>query len=1215
MSDPIGLAPEQAVASNPGRSAWISANAGSGKTRVLTSRVARLLLAGTQPDRILCLTFTRAAAGEMKERLFQTLGGWAMRDEAGLAEELNGLLEADEPRFDPGDRTRLNRARRLFAQALEFPGGLRIQTIHAFSLTLLQRFPMEAGLAPGITLLDERVVDDLSEEAFEATIRKAKTSNDDLGDAYRVLTRDASERTLQEIREAILASGRLYRERIREIGAEALAGAVYAKLGTVPGSPDETVRNMLASMPASTLECFEKVLLACQHHHTSTAKGKYAPALAEGLRQLREGSPLLAVENLRVVFFTVKGDRRARPYLLVEPRGREAGEHQIFDTPDIYWECTEYLEKLEERRRAAAVANLSVAVIRLAGAYLDAYESAKRREAGLDYNDVVERAAGLLTEGAARDWIRYRLDGGVDHILVDESQDTSPAQWRTICRVAEEFFSGAAMAGATRSVFAVGDEKQSIFSFQGADLRSFRESRDWFDAEISAGGGALTKKRLDTSYRSSPAILGFVDETFRRESFDMPEGVGDKDFTEVTEPPEEWANTLLGWDAPLQHRAHRADAAGRVEVWDLVGVDHEPQFKVAARKSKKALAELELARRIVDRIEHWLKHGTPLPGSERPIEAGDIMILVQRRGVLAHEILRLLCERNIPATGTHRMVLREHIAVMDALALARTALLPEDDATLAAVLRSPFCNIDEEGLFELAWDRDRESLWSRLREGTDREPERFGPAWRFLDTMRETAARTGPFEFFERALTELGGRRRVLARLGNDANEPLDELVSRALDFELREHGTLEEFVHMIERDRRPMKSSAAAAGTAIRVLTIHGAKGLESPIVFVPEADRLPDFSHRQRLLEAADAEGNPIPLFVRTTDDDVPTTVQLRQEHARREREESYRLFYVALTRARDWLIVAGVRGGRAADFRCWHARALCAAERTGARIAEDGDVIGRIGTFQPGWIHESGDTGAAGTGETPSARQSTTLPDWATQVPPAEPPSPVWLAPSRIGEGLAPTKSEVAVDVEEAANAGETAISAPMDYGTLVHALLERLPGVTSPEERDAFATEIAAQFGGSLSQDQCANAVRSAERVLNDADLAWIFAPGGLSEADFFARGEGPLAGVTGKIDRLVFDDDRIVIVDFKSDSAPASDPKSTSVRYLAQLGAYRDAVSRIYPDRQVEAGILWTAADPPRFVLVPDAMADEAFRDACGYATGGESRQRSRQSDG
>ena len=1190
------LTPEQAAAVRPTRSAWISANAGSGKTRVLTARVARCLLEGVRPDRILCLTYTRAAAGEMKTRLFATLGRWAMCADETLRAELEGLLaEGEKVGFDPRS---LADARRLFAQALEFPGGLKIQTIHSFGLSLLRRFPREAGLSPGITILDERRVEALAVESFEETLVEAGSDGGSLGSAYHAFVVDGRATALEDLRAAVLQQRSVYRVFAERYSVEEQSAAIRRFLGDEHGSAAQDAATAQAELHsrADSLSRLAEILT----EHGGIRERKRAPHLFAAVKTIRSGEWDHSVRLLRKGMLNADGSRPKKFFT------KATGE--VVENEDL-WPCTlmawDALEVIEHARRIEAVATASIAAARIATAFLEKYANAKRAEAGLDYEDVIDTVSALLHLSEAREWIRYRLDGGIDHILVDEAQDTSPAQWEALKRLAEEFFAGDAAAEGDRTVFAVGDEKQSIFSFQGAAPEEFASSRAWFETRMAGQEEPLYAGSLQTSFRSSPAVLEFVDSVFRPESYDDTETGGEgssgSGVGKGVDDPEHWASSLIGFDSPLVHRAYHAARAGRVEVWDLFDPNH-PDLDPADRGADIPPQKL-VARRVAERIESWIDGSVPLPGMERPIAPKDIMVLVQRRGVFTDELVRCLRLHGIPVAGADRIGLTDHIAVQDLLALIAFALLPTDDFTLGVLLRSPFCGVSEEDLFALAWDRGRHPLFDRLETAAQGGTERLRSAWSFLSDMRDAARDHGPFEFLERALSLHGGRRKLLARLGEDSIEPIDALLAEAIAFQNRERGSLEEFLWRTRSEETFVKADASSGPAAVRIMTVHGAKGLEAPIVIVPDANRVPNFAARERALTGQNDEGHPIPLFVRRTNDDTPETGNLRAERQRRELEESYRLMYVALTRAERWLIVCGSKwrrttkggatAGRGANGKCWQFRAEAAAKHIGRAIheAKDGQ---RLGSIFPGHIVDRDGTveeDEATTDDRPDVEVVET-PEWARCPAAPEERAATWTAASSLAAGRSAPESGAGDTT-----ASDTSATTSLERGTLTHLLLERLAGMPTGNERESLALGLAERFGDALPAKDRETIIAQVLRILDDPDLGPLFRREGMAEAWVALQLPEIPGGIWGRIDRLLLEDGHAQIVDFKGDPKPPLSPEAIGSVYLAQLGAYRRAVSAIYGDREVSAAILWTSADPPHLMPIPDSLADAAFAEA------------------
>ncbi|MDP6882692.1 MAG: double-strand break repair helicase AddA, partial [Rhodospirillales bacterium] len=800
---------EQRAAADPERSVWVSASAGTGKTWVLVDRVARLLLAGTPPGRILCLTFTRAAAAEMANRLGRRLGSWAAMDDADLAQDLGGLM---------GEKvtaeTRL-RARRLFADILGVPDGLKIRTIHSFCESLLGRFPLEAGVAPHFSVIDERTAAELRAEARDRLL--AGALDDASGPSARALEHLAA--LIDEtafatvIGEMDSQRGRLGRLIGGHGGLDGLLDAVRDALGVKAG---ETAESVVAD--ACAAGAFDELGL----HRAAAALGKGTKKDQERAAAIRawlddpdgrEGSFLGAYDRL---FLTKEGAPRSERTLMTKPvRDAEPG---VFE---VMIEEQARVFAIHERLRATAVAASTAALLTIGEALLAAYGALKDERALLDYDDLIDAARRLLADDGRAAWVHYKLDGGIDHILVDEAQDTSPEQWRIVADLAQEFFAGAGSREIGRTVFAVGDEKQSIFSFQGADPDAFTAMRRHFEDRATAAGEGWRSVELAKSYRATATVLDCVDRVFA----DAAAGDG-----------------VVAAGAALRHHSSRQGQAGLVELWPTV----TPEIQTEADPWDAPLDQVSaesppavLARRIADHIAGWLESEEVLESTGRPVRPGDIMILLRRRAPFADEMVRCLKERRIPVAGADRMVLTDQLAVMDLAALGHFALLPDDDLNLAVVLKGPAFGFDDDALFELAHER-RGSLWRALDERRAGNA-RFEAAWVRLAALLAKADFTPPFEFFAEALGRDGERRHILGRLGPDAGDPLDEFLSLALDYERQHVPSLQGFLHWLAGGETQVKRDLEHGRGEVRVMTVHGAKGLQAPIVFLPDTLQMP--------------------------------------------------------------------------------------------------------------------------------------------------------------------------------------------------------------------------------------------------------------------------------------------------------------------------------------------------------------------------------------
>jgi len=1118
---------------DPRGSAWVSANAGAGKTYLLTNRVARLLLDGANPARILCLTYTKAAAAEMAGRLFGQLGDWAMLPDAELAQNIariGGGKSGPE---------RLRVARRLFASALETPGGLKIQTIHSFCQHVLARFPVEAAIPARFQVLDERSAAELMAEARLRVLVRAGRNGSALGDAVATLAARAGDGRYADILADALGreSGKLLALVDRHGGQESFFAHLRQTLGTGLGEDeDAVVVDFCAGLvrERAALERAAKTLLAGSANDIRVGKplAEFAGA----------GCAPRAIEALRGALLT--GDGEPRKTLVTKATAKSDPA-----LAPLLASLQQRLIAMEERRKAAAVATLTEALVSVALATRGAYEDEKRARAALDYEDLIARTLALLARADAAAWVLYKLDGGLDHILVDEAQDTSPEQWDVVKALAGEFFAGAGARDdpeRPRTVFAVGDEKQSIFSFQGAEPEAFGQNREHFKARTSEAGHGFADCKLEVSRRGAPDVLRFVDAIFA--DGDARDG-------------------LTSGGDPIHHLAHREKAAGRVELW--------PTIKPVAEEEKDPWAPVDAAprhapaSRLAGKIADWIKgridEGLWLASKndERGgrADAGDIMILVRRRGPFAEEMIRQLMERGVAVAGADRMKLTDQIAILDLVALARFALFPADDLTLASLLKSPLCGLDEDDLFALAHGR-KGTLWQAL--GLRKDEPRFAPVHAALAEALAEADYPPPFEFFSRALGPREGRAKLLARLGPEAGDAIDEFLALALAYESAHPPSLEGFLAWFARGASEIKRDMEAAGDAVRVMTVHGAKGLEAPIVIVPDTTQIPDHARRGGLLYTEDCVFFGAPKELET----APVAAAKARAHAR-EMREYRRLLYVALTRAKDRLVVCGFEGKHGAKADSWYKLAERAARRIGREVAgPDGEPILVVG--------EDAEASENLAKTTPKAGPD--LPAFARLAVEAEPPGPRLLRPS------------------EAAEAEEPPVLSPFagrgaerfKRGLAIHALLAQLPAV-----EPAVRADTARHFLERRGFDAAQAAALAAETlaVLDDREIAPLFARTSRAEIPISASLPELGAGirVSGQIDRIAIGEDEILIADFKTNRPAPATVDETPALYRAQMALYRAALAKIYPGRRITCVLVWT--DGPRAHRLPDAMMD------------------------
>jgi ATP-dependent helicase/nuclease subunit A len=1135
----VNVAPERQGrrrASDPKVSAWVDASAGTGKTTVLTNRVLRLLLSGASPDRILCITFTRAAAAEMSNRIIERLGRWAVMADEALVNELFDLNGA------PPDTDMQVRARQLFAAIVDAPAGFRIQTIHAFCQSVLRRFPLEAGLAPHFDLIDERTAAELLSEARQAVLVEAgRDSSGPLGRALAGLVEYMDERGFGTLVQTMLSARRRLAETIAAHGGVGLLGPrMWRGLGLEPG---ETVATILAE--ACRDGSFDRAGLseACQTLAMGSATDQKRAA---GIAAWLAAEDRVALWSAYLACFLTKDGQPSGTFR--KTKAHAQGAHVL--DPEA-----ERLVRVLDRLRASATASASEAMLVVGDAILKHYEREKQNRALLDYDDLIEVTRRLVEADAS--WVLYKLDGGIEHLLVDEAQDTNPDQWGIVKALAGEFFAGKGARETERTIFVVGDRKQSIYSFQGADPTVLVPVRQHFEDRLSGIDRKLEPVDLITSFRSTDPVLRLVDAVFANPA--ARDGVHD-------DP-----------DVELRHELSRVDAAGLVELWHPFEPADEEEaaddpWSIAGAQSQPD-PELALADRIARTVRGWLDHREPLSPGGPAITPGDVMILVRRRTRFVGPMVRALKRQGVPVAGVDRLALTEPLAIRDLMALGRFLLLPDDDLTLAALLKSPLVGTDEQGLFDLAYER-KGTLWNALLAAAERDRARFEPARVWLSGLLDKVDFLRPFELFAGVLAAacpgdpLGsGRRALHGRLGPDVLDPLDEFLSAALEYERGHTPTLEGFIGWLEASDAEIKRELAGRGDAVRIVTVHGAKGLEAPIVFLPDTMQVPTPNTGPQLLWAEEeGDPRPIPYWSPRAELRPPICANLIAANGLAVDREYRRLLYVALTRARDRLYIAGWRGKQALRPGHWYGlveegmRALGAVE-----FGEGAERVLRI--------HYPGTGGPAGAREERPETQAG-LPDWARRPPPPEPRPFVPLTPSRI----------------EFPGAAEPAVRSPASAadavrfrrGLAIHRLLQVLPDIAPtdrPERVMRLFPDLDAQASAAL--------LASVASVLDHPDCARFFGAG--SQAEVPIVGRIGVRGVTGRIDRLLVEPERVTIVDFKTGRLPTGGPDDVPAAYLAQMAAYRAILREIYPAHRVELVLVWT--DGPAVVNLRAELLD------------------------
>jgi len=1125
---PEAIERSQRTASDPGHSVWVTANAGSGKTYVLTSRVLRLLLSGVPPEHILCLTYTKAAAAEMRGRVGERLSRWALADEAALQRELTELTGA------PPTPAMLLRARTLFAHALETPGGLKIQTIHAFCEAVLHRFPKEAGVPFDFSVIEDFERDAMLLEARERVLSAGLRGGETSGAVETLFG------LLSDFQIATAITEALGRQRL---------------LRRVLASREAAKSNLRRVLKVHDGPLREGVLTQMTKGYGPTAQD-HAEVFAI-LRPNRDGDDFVDrlaridpqrpdIDALCEAYLTKDGT--ARKTLL-----KKATAALIPDVAARLDAEAARLERLSFALTRAELVERSEAMLDIIAAITDRYEAQKRASSLLDFDDLVEKLRGLLTDEHRGAWVRYKLDSRISHVLVDEGQDTNPQQWEVVSALIAEFFFGESAADQPRTLFVVGDQKQSIFSFQGADPDEFVSLGRQVYYTAQAVKFEITPVRLRHSFRTLPLLLDAVDRVFARE--DLRLGVLEDD--------------------PVLHQTARAEGGGQVTLWppirEIEDETDPDNWATEPPKIQTQSAPRRVAERVARQVKGWIRDGRPLGPRGRPVTADDVLILVQVRSVLFHEVIRALIREGIPTPGADRLAVTTHIGALDLMALGDVLSNPADDLQLAALLRSPLFEVSEDDLYEIAHARPEGSwLWSAMERSSIPSVKAASEAlhhWRGrLDFER-------PFNFYTDVLYREGGLRKFRARFGSEIDDVVAEFLDLALAHEQSPQPSLLGFLVELRSREVTIKRELGETGSGVRVMTVHGAKGLESPIVILADAATT-EAGRDRRSIFMTDA-----PLFFHASSKEmhVTETMEHRELAEALQKQEYWRKLYVAMTRAEDELYVTGALTKTGKLEGTWY-EAIAEALRPHSRVERDADGNETALVFP-----SEGSAAGAANG---NARAAT-------------PTGPLHLEPLpkytlrrivRPSRAAADAEPETVLDSAIERLGDRRDPDAARREGIALHALLQHLSGLPI-EDREAVAQKALPLLLPDAGDARDAIGAK-ARSILGRPELAHLFGADSRAEVPILAQGlrKGAPVTIAGRIDRLVVTPGKVLVVDFKSDARPPTEAAQIPAAYATQLGLYARIAGLLFPGHLVEAAILWTALES-LMNLPPDRLRE------------------------
>ena len=1112
----------QHAAADPQSSVWVSANAGTGKTRVLTNRILRLLLGGARAADILAVTYTRAAAAEMRNRLYDNLSKWAVINESELIEAIH-RIGVERP-----SQHQISRARQLFTLLLDDPVGLRIETVHAFAQSVLRRFPIEAGIQPYFELATTSQVKTLRMEVADEIMR---SDNEVIVNSLAQLAQDIGQDQMMALTEDVFKYSEFMAALARDpVG---IKRELFGVLG-VPDAADDPQKAIdERRKDAAALDAGQKdrlsYLVAAFEAGTKTEIEKAQKLRAWMKRD--EQARADALEDVVKIFLTEKGfPRKKQVTKAVQDDFPEA--MPIADTQAAR------LEYISSQINAILTAERSFPLLRIAEAMSRGYRRRKIHAGLMDYNDLITDTMRLLESDGGAAWVRYKLDEGISHILIDEAQDTSPSQWRILSRLASEFFTGdddTRDGQPERSLFSVGDYKQSIYSFQGAEPDLFHHQEETFRNRAAEARKPFRRVDLDTSFRSAGPILQLVDKVIGASPFPIEGEIEQRDETQRnTDDP----TSLPGLGQAVVHGVSRIGESGFVTVLEPIQSDDD---------AGELPPELIMARQIVDVLQSWIGKRF-LPARGRVMRPEDILILVRKRKGFAQILDREIRLAGLPLAGADRVRLRDDIAVSDLIALGRVMMLPEDDLTLAAVLKSPLFGLDESHIFRLAHDRGEARLLQRLAALATEDPV-FDRAHDRLVSMMGRAESLRPYEFY-RFVLDTKTRKAFATRLGAHVMDVLAEFLDAARQYETLHPPSLLGFIETMETtDDEVSRESLTRGGNEIRMMTIHGAKGLEAPVIVLP--DTLRDRRVADPIVPVLH-EGIEFPLLPSRSWRICDIVDAADKVKKRKLDEEENRLLYVALTRAEDGLLVTGYEAkSRRMVSESWYEKIAQAMDALKAKPCQEAGLSGRTLTSPQSEDVNNEDH------KTPE-RLPVPEPQWIERLPPPEDTPPRPLAPSSY------------FSPEQPASPSGDARRRAMLRGSLVHRLLELLPRHQGEARVRATARIMATVNTDILSPADAEKALADAGRVMADSALGDIF------HED--ARAEVPVSGlvgdrvVTGVIDRLRVTDDIVTLVDFKTGQPPQG---QLPPYFVSQLGLYAELLRQIWPEHRIRAGLVFT----------------------------------------
>ncbi len=1125
----------QQEASDPKRSVFVAASAGSGKTKILTDRVLRLLLTGSTPNQILCLTFTKVAAFEMKHRIYKELGNWSIINENDLSNRIFNLT-AQKP-----SKSLLKKARNLFVSILDDFEGIKINTIHAFCQGLMARFPLESEIKPNFSIIDSQIENKLLLQAKDMLLKEALT-NESLKQKIQSISSNLNEEGFLDIILELINKRSDLESTIEELSGLNNLNNILLLIFNSKDKDKEIIYNLINNPDQDSnfnVKSLKEIANIAKDSDKISDKNYYNSTI-NYLKNPNEDNFAEYING----FFTQK---------------KEARKNIITKFVSIKYENASQIIKLESDRLASIIeeinsfyiANLTIDLLEIANKMLQFYSNLKNSNNYLDYSDLISKSVKLLNNKENSQWIKYKLDGAIEHILVDESQDTNNNQWQIIKAVSDDFFNeNKTEEGQKRTIFIVGDNKQSIYSFQGADPGIFSNVFSYYQNKLKLANQEISNISLNNSFRSRRNILKLVDNIFQNEKYK-------KAISPIN---------------MVKHNPIKIQENGKVELWPIINVKKKKEeykndfsWKINVRPSNTLNSKELLAKLIAKKIKSWIVTKKIIKSENRVIQPRDIMILIKNRtNNLGNLIIENLQKEGIAVNGGDKIELFNNILIKDLLTIARFLLLPEDDLNLATLLKSPLLEISEEDLFELCQVKNQKEIYLFQALKLSKKPNII-KALEFLSDM-ENFYQRNTYEIyllFLHILENKNKKAKIIAHFGEESKEIIHQFLNLCINFEESDSIGLESFISDIDNSSLRINiDSINNEFNQVKITTIHSAKGLESKIIILADSfhSHIQKYGSNKNKILWLNKDNLKIPIYKASKDSQL--TNDIKKHNLKIKEEEYLRLLYVAITRAEEEIYITGF--GENATDDCWYnliknyglieAKTKESDFRNLLNIKEDDFTQNNeILYFED---ENQNTTNEITLKDNQENNQNYKIPDFLTKKAETELFQNI-IYPSTIDK----TSYN---NITQANN---------VNFGNIIHKILELFIKKLKNNNILLKIEKHLNQHYKELESAEKKEILRQIKILSIDKKFEFLRINKLETEIPIFSNIDNQI--ISGKIDLLVIKQDEIIIIDYKSNKINKEEINEIAKKYQNQLELYRVIIQEIYPDKKIKSAIIWT----------------------------------------